>query len=167
MSTIALIGYRGSGKSTLGKWLAVELGVPFLDTDEKVLEHLGLDSVTEAWKSVGEEGWRAAERAVIPQLLSHNGVIALGGGAPMIEVIGKRLLTVPKVIHLWAESSVITDRLAEGNDRPALAQDALEVMYRRLPEYAMIASCSVDTSGDLDSSKSAILKAATSPPKFI
>ena len=49
MSTIALIGYRGTGKSTLGKWLAEELGVVFVDTDEKVLEYLGLGSVMEAW----------------------------------------------------------------------------------------------------------------------
>ena len=100
MSTIALIGYRGTGKSTLGKWLAEELGVLFVDTDAKVLEYLGLDSVMEVWATIGEEGWRAGERAVIPELLDTDGVVALGGGAPMVEVVGKRLLSVSKVIHL-------------------------------------------------------------------
>ena len=166
MSTIALIGYRGTGKSTLGKWLAEELELPFIDTDEKVLEHLSLGSVTQAWESIGEEGWRAAELRVIPPLLDLEAVIALGGGAPMIEVIGKRLLTVPKVIHLWANSEIITDRLSGDDDRPLLSDGDLEVMYQRLPEYAMIATCGVDTSDDLESTKATLLQAATSSPDF-
>ncbi|MBC8203857.1 MAG: shikimate kinase [Planctomycetes bacterium] len=166
MSTIALIGYRGTGKSTLGEWLAEELGVPFVDTDEKVLEYLGMKSVTEVWSSIGEEGWRAAERAVIPPLLELDCVVALGGGAPMVDVIGKRLLTVPMVIHLWASSSVITERLSGADDRPVLSGGDLEVMYQRLPEYAMIATCGVETSGDLESTKKQLLHQATSPPNF-
>jgi len=162
MSTIALIGYRGTGKSTLGVWLAEELGIPFVDTDEKVLEYLGMKNVTEAWASIGEEGWRAAERAVIPPLLDLDCVVALGGGAPLVEVIGKRLLTVPLVIHLWASSSVITQRLSGDDDRPALSGGDLEVMYQRLPEYAMIATCGVETSGDLEASKAALLKTTRS-----
>lgn len=162
MSTIALIGYRGSGKSTLGKWLAEELGVLFVDTDEKVLEYLGLDSVMEVWATVGEEGWRAGEQTVIPGLLDTDGVVALGGGAPMVEVVGKRLLTVSKVIHLWANSEVITTRLSGEDDRPSLSGDDLEVMYQRLPEYAMIATCGIDTSGEIEATKTALLHAATS-----
>ncbi len=158
MSTIALIGYRGTGKSTLGQWLADELGVPFVDTDERVLEYLGMENVTDAWASIGEEGWRAAERAVIPPLLDLEGVVSLGGGAPMVEVIGKRLLNVPLVVHLWADSLVITDRLSRGDDRPALSRSDLDVMCQRLPEYSMIATCAVETSGDLESTKADLLK---------
>jgi len=158
MSTIALIGYRGTGKSTLGQWLAEKLEIPFVDTDEKVLEYLGMKTVTEAWASLGEEGWRAAERAVIPPLLDLDCVVALGGGAPMVEIISKRLLTVPLVIHLWASSSVIARRLSSDNDRPELSGGDLEVMYKRLPEYAMLATCGVETSGDLESTKADLLK---------
>jgi shikimate kinase len=164
MSTIALIGYRGTGKSTLGCWLAEELDVPFIDTDEKVLEYLSLGSVRQAWESIGEEGWRAAERAVIPALCDLDAVIALGGGAPMVEVIGKRLLSVTMVIHLWANPEVITARLAGDDDRPPLSADDLEVMYSRLPEYAMIATCGIDTSGDLECTQSALLERVLSSP---
>ena len=164
MSTIALIGYRGTGKSTLGKWLAEELGVLFVDTDEKVLEYLALDSVMEVWATIGEDGWRAGERAVIPGLLDTDGVVALGGGAPMVEVVGKRLLTVSKVIHLWANSEVITTRLSGVDDRPVLSSNELELMYERLPEYAMIATCGIDTSGDLESTKSALLERVLALP---
>jgi shikimate kinase len=158
MSTIALIGYRGTGKSTLGKWLAEELEIPFVDTDEKVLEYLGMKTVKEVWASISEEGWRAAERAVIPPLLDLDCVVALGGGAPMVEIISKRLLTVPLVIHLWASSSVITRRLSSDNDRPELSGGDIEVMFKRLPEYAMLATCGVETSGDLESTKADLLK---------
>ena len=48
MSTFVFIGFRGSGKSTLGKWLADELDLPFVDTDEKVLGFLGFQTVMEA-----------------------------------------------------------------------------------------------------------------------
>jgi len=161
MSTIALIGFRGTGKTTLGKWLAAELAVPFVDTDEKVLTHLGFETVSAAWDAVGEEGWRAGERAIVPQLLDFDCVVAIGGGAPMEEIIGKRLLNVPLVVHLWASSSVIAERLSGDDDRPALGGGDLEVMYQRLPEYAMIATFGVDTSGDIESTKEDLLLKTT------
>ena len=166
MSTIVLIGFRGTGKSTLGKWLAQELDLPFVDSDEKVLVHLGFETVSAAWDAVGEEGWRAGERAVVPQLLDLDCVVSLGGGAPMVEIIGKRLLTVSNVVHLWASSSVIAERLSGDDDRPALAGGDLEVMYQRLPEYAMIATFGVDTSGDIETTREELLKKVSSPRKF-
>lgn len=158
MSTIVLIGYRGTGKSTLGSWLANELGVAFVDTDETVLEHLGFRTVKQAWAAVQEGGWREAEREIVPPLLQMDGIIALGGGAPMLEEVGHVLRTVPIVIHLWAEPAVITARLAEGDDRPALSQDDLEVMYTRLPQYTLLSTCGIDTSGDLEETKSMLLE---------
>ena len=82
----------------------------------------------------------------------------------MVEGMGERLLTVLKVIHLWADSEIITDRLSGDDDRPILSDGDLEVMYQRLPEYAMIAACGVDTADDLDSTKATLFQAATSSP---
>ena len=158
VSTIVLIGYRGTGKSTLGSWLANELGVPFIDTDEKVLEHLGFRNVKQAWAAVKEGGWREAEREIIPLLFQMEGIIALGGGAPLLEEVGHELRKVPLVIHLWAEPAVITSRLAEGDDRPALSQDDLDVMYARLPQYTLLSMCDIDTSGDLEETKAMLLE---------
>ena len=59
---------------------------------------------------------------------------------------------------------MITTRLSGVDDRPVLSSDELELMYERLPEYAMIATCGIDTSGDLESTKSALLERVLSLP---
>ena len=55
MSTIAIIGYSGSGKTTISEWIANYLDMPCIDTDDKVLEHLGMSSVQSVWDEEGSE----------------------------------------------------------------------------------------------------------------
>jgi shikimate kinase len=157
MSTIAFIGYRGSGKTTLGKWLARELGLEFIDTDDCVLASLGFDSVTEAWEQVGEKGWREAELHVIPELFQCEAVIALGGGAPMFPGVAKSVAGCKYVFNLTANADVTRERIEAGDDRPALAAGDVESRLDRLPTYAMLATIGIDTSGDIDSCKERIL----------
>ncbi|MDP7005231.1 MAG: shikimate kinase [Phycisphaerales bacterium] len=157
MLTIAFIGFRGSGKSTLGKWLAEELGVQFVDTDDEILKHLECESVTQAWEKVGEKGWREAELLLIPELLNRNGVIALGGGAPMIPAVSKALSGVPVVFNLTADTESTQSRISEGSDRPKLSEGDLDIRLKRLGTYAMLGTFGIDTSGDISESKSKIL----------
>ncbi len=157
MTTIAFIGFRGSGKTTLGRWLAKELGVPFVDTDEEVLKHLGFKTVSEAWEHVGETGWREAEFHVVPPLLEGEVVISLGGGAPMITAVKKALGATEVVFNLTASEDITSTRLASGSDRPELSAGNREARLERLPTYAMFGTCGIDTSYDLESTKSQIL----------
>ena len=157
MATIVFIGFRGSGKSTLGKWLASELKVPFIDTDTEVLASMGFSSVTEAWKVKGEEAWRDAEFHVIPSLLKQDAVFALGGGAPMIPLVAKAVSTCDVIFNLTANESETSDRIDSGNDRPALCADDVEMRLSRLPAYAILGTCGIDTSGDIDGCKERIL----------
>ena len=157
MATIVFIGFRGSGKTTLGRWLAEELGVDFIDTDVLVLERLGFESVTLAWEAVGEIGWREAEASVIPPLLQKEAVIAFGGGAPMIPQVKKALSGVPIVIHVVADAQETARRIKGGDDRPALAKGDQEIRLERLPLYAMLATCEIDTSGPIADSQAQIL----------
>ncbi len=157
MSTIAFIGFRGSGKSTLGRWLAEELGVPFVDTDERVLAYLGVSSVADAWEKVGEEGWREAEFHVIPPLLKQDGVVSLGGGAPMISEIKHALGSVEVVFNLTTDERTTRERIESGSDRPELSASNVQARLNRLPLYAMLGTCGVDTSGDIESSKATII----------
>src|SRR4051794_9271902 len=80
--SIVLIGYRGSGKTTIGRKLADRLWQTFVDTDERIVARAG-KSIREIFDQHGEAHFRQIEREVVGEaakLVDH--VIALGGGAP-------------------------------------------------------------------------------------
>ena len=156
MSTIALIGFRGSGKTTLGRWLAEEREMAFVDTDQHVLKHLAYSCVSEAWGAIGESGWREAEAEVIPPLLSAHAVIALGGGSPFVEEVKKALMHVRVVLNLTANPDATADRIHSGDDRPPLSSTDLNIRLDRLEGYAELGTYGIDTSGDIEEAKSAI-----------
>jgi shikimate kinase len=157
MTTIAFIGFRGSGKTTLGKWLADERGIAFVDTDEVVLAYLGHETVTRAWEAVGEKGWREAEMHLIPELLKKGGVVSLGGGAPMIPLVAKAVARCEVVFNLTASDAVTSERLGSADDRPTLSAGNREARLSRLPDYALLGTCGIDTSSDIDACKLRIL----------
>lgn len=157
MTTIAFIGFRGSGKTTLGKWLASERGVPFVDTDEEVLTSLGYETVRAAWDAVGEKGWREGEMHVIPDLLKNGGVVSLGGGAPTLPLVAKAIARCEVVFNLTASETVTNERLGTADDRPELLVGNREARLSRLPDYAILGTCGIDTSGDINECKQRIL----------
>ena len=77
---VVLIGYRGTGKSTVGRLLADRLGLPFIDTDTLVEARAG-KPIPAIFAADGEEGFHALEREVCAGLAAAQGVIATGGGA--------------------------------------------------------------------------------------
>lgn len=83
MARIFLVGYMASGKSTTGKQLASRLNVPFIDLDSEVEAALGMP-VARIFESLGEAGFRGAERAALQRLTaSYTDLIcATGGGTP-------------------------------------------------------------------------------------
>jgi len=83
---IFLVGYAGSGKSSMGRRLARRLGVPFVDTDQRVEASEGA-SVADIFHYQGEEYFRRLEREVIEQIVdeSIHAVVSTGGGLPTWE----------------------------------------------------------------------------------
>jgi len=158
MSSIAFIGFRGSGKSTLGKWLAAVVDKEWIDTDVVVLAHLDFSTVEEAWESVGEEGWRKAELLLIPSILEQSAVVSLGGGAPMLPDIAQSLAKCHVVFHLVSNEDVTLQRISEGKDRPALEASDVEMLRKRLPKYASLSTYTIDTSSAIAQSKANILE---------
>jgi shikimate kinase len=151
MSTIAIIGYRGSGKTTVSEWIAEYLGMPCIDTDDKVLEHLGMATVQSVWDEEGEARWREVEAEIIPALLQEDAVVSLGGGSPMAESVQDALKKVPMVINCIADEETTLARIAKGVDRPSLHADDLQVRLERLGTYDLLATHELDSSGDLAS----------------
>jgi shikimate kinase len=153
---IILIGYRCTGKTSVGKRLAKRLGIPFYDTDELIRSNTG-KTIREM---VDEEGWdafRAQERAIIKKLSpSADAVIAAGGGAIMDAENRKALKHKGLFVWLIADVKTIVERMRNGRasdaQRPPLSghsleQETAEVLEARKPIYQELADCAIDTSG--------------------
>ncbi|HEY8705350.1 MAG TPA: shikimate kinase [Gaiellaceae bacterium] len=125
---IALVGFMGAGKSSLGVLLAEELARPFFDSDGLVQERTG-SSVQELFAAGREAEFRAVEETAILELLDGPpAVIALGGGALMSSETRNALATRCFVIHLhvsWAEVRASLSELS--GDRPLLQRPPAEV----------------------------------------
>lgn len=112
---IVLIGYRGSGKSTVGKRLANELWKKFVDTDAEVCKRFDGMSIAEIWAEHGEPAFREAECQVAAEVLNKDEqVIALGGGTVMQPAARQALAAAKNAvrIYLQCEPSVLAERLA-------------------------------------------------------
>jgi shikimate kinase len=139
---IVLIGMMGVGKSTVGRMLAAQLGVNFVDTDEEIEKAADL-SVAEIFERFGEDYFRDGERRVIARLIAEgSGVIATGGGAFINEQT--RALIKEKCHSVWidADLNVLVARVSRRNHRPLLiGKDPravlTELSEKRGPIYAM------------------------------
>lgn len=153
---IVLIGYRCTGKTSVGKRLAERLGIPFYDTDELIQRDAG-KTIRELVDQEGWDAFRARERAIIKQLpLSADAVIAAGGGAIMDAANRKSLKNKGLCVWLTADVGTICERMrddkASAAQRPPLSGDGLEqetakILEARRPFYQEMADCIIDTSG--------------------
>jgi len=156
MDSIVIIGYRGVGKSTIGRRLASLLDMPFVDSDEEILRIAGKPSVQSIWDEGGEGAWRAIEGEIVLELLQDGGIIALGGGAPMNQAIKSTLCAHERVLYLSAPLEVLRERLQRSSDRPTLNQDDDAMLKLRTPIYNECASVEIDASGTLEETMSVI-----------
>jgi len=131
---IALVGYMGSGKSTVGKALAASQGMPFTDLDDYIEQRLG-QSIPEVFRSRGELYFRKKEHELLRQWLEghDSGVLALGGGTPCYAGNMDLLLEyTPQVVYLQLPVPALAARLRqEQEQRPLVAHLSAE----ELPEF--------------------------------
>ena len=153
--SIALLGYRGSGKSTIGKRLADRLWQPFVDTDELVVRKAGM-SIREIFDKQGEPAFRDLESQVVAEvsaLAEH--VIALGGGAVLREENRKVLKEAGlKLIYLRCEPDELLKRIqadpASPDARPDLTDlgggiaEVRKVLAEREPIYRSVMTAELD-----------------------
>ena len=163
MNTIVLIGYRGVGKSLIGRLLAKALDLPFVDSDREILHFAKKPSVESIWNEGGEQAWRALEEEVIVKLLPKGGVIALGGGAPLVPAIREALNGRGDVLYLSAPLKILQERL-EDIDRPSLSRGDAEMLEERHPIYIECAKCQIDASGTIEETLEAVRAALVDVP---
>lgn len=110
----------GAGKTTVGKLLADELGLEFLDSDKEIEDRTGAD-IGWIFDVEGETGFRKREAAMIDELTARSGVlVATGGGAVLLEDNRKRLVSRGTVIYLNAPLEQQIERTSRDRARPLL-----------------------------------------------
>ena len=144
MSRILLIGPPGAGKSTVGMALANELGVPFVDTDQVIEKETG-KTITDIFVVDGESHFRALEVEVLKAVLTlENGVISLGGGAPISDE-AQQLIKNSNSHTVFLDVSLATaaPRVGFNRDRPLLLGNPRAqwqaLSDKRRPIYEMLA----------------------------
>ena len=137
---VVLVGFMGSGKSSVGRELARRFGTPFVDVDERIESAAGF-TIGDLFAREGEPAFREREKAALLEVLSLKGcVIATGGGAFADE--GNRVLlrSYAPVVYLEAAVETLLERLAGCHGRPLLRGEdreevVRELLSRRVPGY--------------------------------
>ena len=121
MKRIVLIGYMGSGKTTVGKALAKEIGLPFYDLDWYIETRMR-KKVSQIFAERGEEGFRQIERNMLHEVAEFEDVvISCGGGTPCFFDNMEYLNQQAQVVYLRCEPEVLRMHLLMGKgDRPLL-----------------------------------------------
>ncbi|CAA9451842.1 MAG: hypothetical protein AVDCRST_MAG80-2365 [uncultured Rubrobacteraceae bacterium] len=146
---MAIVGYMGSGKSTVGRIVAEELGWKLVDLDEAVAKRAGL-SISEIFESSGEPHFRNLERRELLNALEgpRESVVACGGGV-IIDPRNRARLVEIQTVFLWEDTDVLYRR-TRGPDRPLRGvsfEDFSRRYAERLPYYLEVAAFQIEPSG--------------------
>ncbi len=166
---IVLIGFMGSGKSTVGRVLHQRLGYPLMDMDS-VIERRAGKPITDIFAAEGEAAFRDMESALLEELTvsppGERRIISTGGGVVVREGNRGLLRKLGYVVWLHAPMGVILERTGKNRDRPLLHSDdpaakVRALMAERKPWYEETAHLKVDTTGlDCDELATGILESA-------
>jgi len=117
---IALIGFMGTGKTSVGRLVADQLHFDYLDTDELIQSRTGRP-IVEIFSTDGEAAFRKMEQELVGELAARTKtVIATGGGLPMNPQNLVSLKTHALVVCLWASPEKIWERVKNQTHRPLL-----------------------------------------------
>lgn len=157
-TSIILIGPMGSGKSTIGRLLAKELGYPFYDSDKEIEAKTGAN-ISTIFEYEGEAGFRLREAEILDTITRISPIIlATGGGAILLPENQIMLKARGYVVYLQCSVDKQFERTQKDSNRPLLLipnpkEKLREIFLFRAPIYKKIADFTIDTG--LNSSKTA------------
>jgi shikimate kinase len=133
---VILIGFMGTGKSTVGRALAARLGWTFVDGDHAIEVDTGMP-IPQIFQEQGEPAFRAIESRVLKTLLaSEQQVLATGGGAVLAEVNRSEMRQRGWIVALEASAETIVARVTKDPQRPLLQGDVRERVSTLLAQRA-------------------------------
>ena len=146
---IFLVGMAGAGKTSLGRRLATNLNMPFLDTDQRVSEIMGM-SVIEIFQTLGEAFFRNAEAGVLMELIGKPPcVVSTGGGLPTVQENVLLMKNHGIIIHVDRPLDQIL-RDIKMDRRPTLAggsyENVIDQYNERIGHYRACADYRLDNS---------------------
>lgn len=117
MQAIYITGFMGAGKTTIGKALSDKLGIPVVDTDQRIEEKHG-KLIRDIFAEEGEISFRQYESAMLQALPTSDIIITTGGG--IVESTNNRQWMSENgiVVYLYCDPYVIAERLSEDTTRP-------------------------------------------------
>ncbi|NMB42906.1 MAG: shikimate kinase [Clostridiales bacterium] len=151
MKNIIFIGFMCSGKSTIGRVLAKEIGFDFVDTDRWISNKANM-TVGDIFKEKGEDYFRSLETQTIKEFCGtlDNTVISTGGGLPIKQENVPYLKELGRVVYLKVSRDTVIERLNPNIERPLLAVENKEefideLLAKRNPLYEQAADITIDT----------------------
>lgn len=149
---IVLIGFMGTGKSTISDYLRRTFSMEIVEMDQIISKRQGM-SIPDIFETYGEEYFRDLETDLLIEMQSRtNVVISCGGGVPMRERNVAEMKKNGKVVLLTARPETILERVRDNHDRPLLEGnknvDFIEkLMEKRRPKYEAAADIVIETDG--------------------
>jgi shikimate kinase len=149
---VVLVGFMGSGKSSVGRLIARFLHGRFVDTDRLVVDRTGGREITVIFAEHGEAWFRQEESSALLSLIGGSGlVVATGGGIVTVPENLPALKKLGFVVWLTAGEEVIWERVSRNKRRPLLhtenpRETVRTLLARRNPMYEAVADLTIDTS---------------------
>jgi shikimate kinase len=150
MKSIYLIGFMGSGKTTIGKALSLTLHIPVIDCDEEI-SRFADRTIKDIFDAEGEDFFRVLETDCLKRLPVENSIITTGGGVILREENRKWLKENGLVVLLAVSPVEILKRLEGDQTRPLLTGDketkVTQILGERMPLYLDTAHLIIETTG--------------------
>ena len=145
-----LIGFMGTGKSSVGRLLEQQTSLPRFDTDELIAASAGMP-ITEIFDRHGENEFRRLETQVLQNLQTGDAIIVTGGGTVLREENVAALRALGTLVNLTADLETLFERVARRHTRPLLRTDdprrtLADLLRVRGPLYRAAADFEIDTS---------------------